>query len=234
MTQKPGTGKGIAMLKVLFDTISGKMSGAMKGRFLANLQLGIVLFCAGGAASARCAVAPEPAKDEKKADAAATPDAAKPAAADASKPAAETTPIPRHIVFPPLRFLTSENPSNQNFDARKVRFGVVCVFATWSRQTINVTKALNAKTAEFAKRHVVFAGAFSHDTKEALDLWAKAQKPQFKVGLADDSFVDALKNPKVPSCYVVNSRGEILLHLETPTDKNLKSLFESLTLWTDF
>lgn len=144
------------------------------------------------------------------------------------------TPIPRHVFLPNVALIADGKNGKQKFDGEKFRFGMICILATWNQKTAPVARFLNEKYDEFTRKKIEIIGVFSHDTAEALELWKKTEKPRFLVGLADESFIDALLNPKVPVCYVTDSKSKIVIFLENPTQKNLVSASESLALWTDF
>lgn len=144
--------------------------------------------------------------------------------------------FPRRLRLPPLSLTVPGEAGTPRdpLDLVKSRFTVVAILASWSPRASQVARVLSEKSREFESRGISIVGAFSHDTERALENWMRVEKPRFTLGLASHEFLDKLGNPKVPSLWVVNHRGEIVTRSELPEDADLKVLFSRLRTWTDF
>lgn len=159
----------------------------------------------------------------------------------AVKPAvkAEATPMPRYIHLPAVELQTisanSEGALEKlTYDFSRKRFSLVFVFGSWNRRSQEIAVKINERMGFFDERHIGVVGVFSHDTKISLQKWQKDVGPRFLIGLAANDFIERLRNPKVPTLWLVNNRGEIMHRSELPTNKELDGLFSKVTLWTDF
>ncbi len=151
---------------------------------------------------------------------------------------AKTTPNPepftRRITLPPLKLLRAGQQRAESFEPRSWRFSHVCVLGPWHKGYQSVHDYFQKHTEYFARYKIAAVGAFSHDTPENLAVWADKMKPRYLFGLAQTEFVDKLKNPKVPTCWLLSREGQILLKIETPSDQDLSSVYDKLKLWTEF
>jgi hypothetical protein len=151
---------------------------------------------------------------------------------------AKATPNPepysRRISLPSLKILPPGRKEGQLFEPRMWRFSYLCVVGTWNRQSDHIHQFF-AKHHDFFNRYKIAAvSAFSHDTVENIAAWSALTKPQYLFGLAQTDFVDQLKNPKVPTCWLISREGQILMKHETPTESQLSEVYTKLKQWTEF
>jgi hypothetical protein len=120
------------------------------------------------------------------------------------------------------------------FEPRDWRFSHVCVLGTWNKQSQMIHNYFQKNIDFFVRYKIAVVGAFSHDTIENISAWAEQVKPRYLFGLAQTEFVDSLKNPKVPTCWLLSREGQILMKHETPTEEVLGSVYDKLKQWTEF
>jgi|GEM_PF-5034424 len=115
------------------------------------------------------------------------------------------------------------------------RFTVVALLASWNPKSTALVPWLNGiAQGELARRKVRVLAAFSHDTAASVSRFVKETRPRFEVGLAPLPFVKNMGNPKVPTVWIVNNRGEIVTRKEMPSDAILDELRLKILDWTDF
>jgi hypothetical protein len=151
-----------------------------------------------------------------------------------NKPTPDPSPYERRVSLPPLSLLAPDKPTGQNFDPKSYRLSFVCLLGTWNKQSEQVHLYFENNHDFFVERKIASVAAFSHDTIENLKVWAAKNKPRYLFGLAPTEFVDQLKNPKVPTCWLLSREGQLLRKFELPTQKDLGSVYDKLKLWTDF
>ncbi|NBW82063.1 hypothetical protein EBR21_09960 [bacterium] len=143
-------------------------------------------------------------------------------------------PYRRRITLPYLKLLAPGQKQAITFEPRDWRFSYICVVGTWNKQSLLVHNYFQKNIDFFVRYKIAVVGAFSHDTIENLTAWAEQMKPRYLFGLAQTEFVDNLKNPKVPSCWLLSREGQILMKHETPTEEVLGSVYDKLKQWTEF
>jgi hypothetical protein len=159
-----------------------------------------------------------------------------PAVATPSPAAApKVTPWPRRVLFP--------NPGLRNapgfdrpppWNPRDWRFSVLVTLASWNPKSEEMVQWMSHISDVFSVKKVLVLGVFSHDTAESIERFAVAQRPRFPAGVASSVFLKSFGNPKVPTVWIVNVRGEIVTRKELPDETERKRLQELLALWTDF
>ncbi|MFZ9519104.1 MAG: hypothetical protein ACO3A4_01370 [Silvanigrellaceae bacterium] len=168
-----------------------------------------------------------------------------PAASPANAPASGSVPVGekatpnpepfrRRIGLPFLKLLAPGMKQSVGFEPRDWRFSHVCILGSWNKQSQVVHDYFQNKIDFFSRYKIAAVGAFSHDTIENLTAWAEKMKPRYLFGLAQTEFVDSLKNPKVPTCWLLTREGQIIMKHETPTEQVLGSVYDKLKQWTDF
>jgi hypothetical protein len=151
-----------------------------------------------------------------------------------NKPTPDPSPYERRISLPTLSLLAPDQPKGQSFDPKAYRLSFVCLFGTWNKQSDQVHLYFEKNHEFFVERKIAAVAAFSHDTIENLRVWGEKYKPRYLFGLAPTEFVDQLKNPKVPTCWLLSREGQLLRKFELPTEKDLSSVYDKLKQWTDF
>jgi hypothetical protein len=151
-----------------------------------------------------------------------------------NKPTPDPSPYERRLSLPPLYLLPPNQARSVSFEPRTFRLSLVCLVGTWNKQSDQVHDYFEKNHSFFVERKIGAVAAFSHDTPENLKNWAEKRKPRYLFGLAQTEFVDQLKNPKLPSCWLLSREGQLLLKLELPTESDLGSVYDKLKLWTDF
>ncbi len=171
------------------------------------------------------------AEEKKKED----PHGATPAAPAAPAVPLYIPPLPRHVEFPSITYgkePTVEGEAEVNLS--KMRFWYIVVLASWNPRSSEITDILNKNYKQFSLRNVGVIGLFSNDTIESIIAWRKKNKPLFLNEFASRNFLDSLKNPKVPTVWVVGSEGEILQRMEMPTMQNMQESVEKVMILTGF
>ncbi|MBM3381268.1 MAG: hypothetical protein FJY29_02390 [Betaproteobacteria bacterium] len=151
-----------------------------------------------------------------------------------NKPTPDPSPYERKVSLPPLVLLAPDQTKGQSFEPQKYRLSFVCLLGTWNKQSDQVHLYFEKNHEFFVERKIAAVAAFSHDTAENLKLWAEQRKPRYLFGLAPTEFVDQLKNPKVPTCWLLSREGQLLRKFELPSEKDLGSVYDKLKRWTDF
>ena len=151
-----------------------------------------------------------------------------------SKPTPDPSPYERRVTLPALKLLQPGKSRGLPFEANAYRFSFLCLLGTWNKQSMTLHNYFEKNYEFFTQRKIAAVAAFSHDTSESLAAWAEQNKPRYLFGLAQTEFVDSLKNPKVPSCWLLARDGQLLLKFELPSETDLGSVYDKLKLWTDF
>jgi len=144
-------------------------------------------------------------------------------------------PLPRHVEFPSITYgndVSVEGETELNIS--KKRFWYVFVLASWNPKSIEITEILNKNYNIFNSRNVGIIGLFSNDTKESVMEWRKKNNPLFLNEFASRNFLDALKNPKIPTVWVIGSQGEVLQRLDMPTKENMQESVRKVMILTGF
>ncbi len=179
------------------------------------------------------------AAEEKKKDAppaAAPPLGSTPATPGGNPPApVYIPPLPRHAEFPTISYAkepTIEGESEINVS--KMHFWYVLILATWNPRSAEITDIMNKNFKVFTQRNVGVVGLFSNDSIEAVTAWRKKNNPLFLNEFAARNFLDALKNPKIPSVWVIGNQGEILQRLEMPTKEMMQESVQKVMILTGY
>lgn len=143
---------------------------------------------------------------------------------------ANATPLPNHIKIPSIRLANATD----EYNFKSNRYTLVAVFGTWNARTAEVAMRINDQIPALKSRGMGAVGVFSHDTVESLTQWTVKNKPHFPVGLSTNRFIDELRNPKVPTLWIVDDRGFIMHRSELPSHTDLNVIFAKLQLWTEF
>lgn len=151
-----------------------------------------------------------------------------------NKPTPNPSPFERRISLPPLFLLPPGHTRSVSFDPRTFRLSFVCLLGTWNKQSDQVHAYFEKNHDFFVQRKIATVAAFSHDTAENLKTWSETRKPRYLFGLAQTEFVDQLKNPKLPTCWLLSREGQLLRKFELPNEADLGSIYDKLKLWTDF
>lgn len=151
-----------------------------------------------------------------------------------NKPTPDPVPYARKLSLPPLYLLPPHQAQGVSFEPRAFRLSFVCLLGTWNKQSDQIHDYFEKNHSFFVERKIGAIAAFSHDTAENLKNWAEKRKPRYLFGLAQTEFVDQLKNPKLPSCWLLSREGQLLLKLELPAESDLVAVYDNLKRWTDF
>jgi hypothetical protein len=157
---------------------------------------------------------------------------------DVAPPAAQPAyipPLPRHIEFPTISYgrepsIDGETEANLS----TMRFWYIAVIASWNPRSEEITDVLNKNIKQFGMRNVGVIGLFSNDTMDSVSAWRKKNKPLFLNEFASRNLLDLLKNPKIPTVWVLGSHGEILQRLEMPTKEKMIESVEKVMILTGF
>ncbi len=144
-------------------------------------------------------------------------------------------PLPRHIEFPPITFgKTPSVEGTTQLELSSMRFWYIVVIASWSPRCLEITEILNAYFEKLQQRKVGILALFSNDTLTSVENWRQKHKPLFQNEFASRDFLDSLKNPKVPTLWLIGKDGEILQNRILPKKSDiLESMRNAMTL-TDF
>jgi hypothetical protein len=151
-----------------------------------------------------------------------------------NKPTPDPAPYERRIALPDLFLLPPGQLKGLRFEPKLFRLSMICLLGTWNKQSETVHRFYEKHSKFFKDRKIAVVAGFSHDTPENLEGWVTKHNPSYLVGLAQTEFVDSLKNPKVPSCWLLSQQGQILKHLILPTARDFESVYHNLKLWTEF
>jgi hypothetical protein len=151
-----------------------------------------------------------------------------------NKPTPDPSPYERRVALPDLFILPPGQKQSFRFEPKSFRMSMICLLGSWNKQSLKAHRFFEKHKVFFKERKVATIAAFSHDTEENLTAWVQTHKPSYVVGLAQTEFVDLLKNPKVPTCWVLSHQGQLLKQLVSPTNDDLESIYQNLKLWTDF
>jgi len=151
---------------------------------------------------------------------------------------ASATPWPRRIFLPTLVLedvpgWTAPGATRRALSA-DARFTIVAVLASWNPASSPLAAWLTSVAVSLSARRVRVVGAFSNDTAPSVLRFLTRERPRFEAGLAPAEFLKELGNPKVPTVWVVNPRGEIVTRKELPNETEMKRIAEDLARWTDF
>lgn len=144
------------------------------------------------------------------------------------------SPYERRVALPNLFILPPGRSQSFRFEPKLFRISVICLLGTWNKQSESVHLFYKKNKSFFKERKIAAVAVFSHDTQENLDAWVKNYKPDYLVGLAQAEFVDSLKNPKVPTCWILSQQGQLLKRMVIPLEHDFESIYHNLKLWTDF
>lgn len=181
-------------------------------------------------------------KPEAKPDAKAAPPPAKADTKGGAPPPAATSGeppvvryLPRYIKMPVVSF--GKEPSiegEMELDFSHMRFWYVAVIASWNPRSAQISEVFNKNYGQFVARKIGVIGLFSQDTVEAVSEWRKKIIPKFMNEFASRDFLDSLKNPKVPTVWLVGSEGQILQRLEMPTVSEMSESINKAMILTGF
>lgn len=144
-------------------------------------------------------------------------------------------PLPRHSIFPSVTYgkvPSVSGDSELNFSEK--RFWIIIILASWNPKSSEITDILNKNFKQFEKRNVGVIGLFSNDTTESVEIWRKKNKPLFLNAFASRNLLDDLKNPKVPTVWVIGNEGEKLQYLELPTTQKFLECVAKVMVLTEF
>lgn len=127
-----------------------------------------------------------------------------------------------------------EWPRGKPYDYRAARFSLVLAMASWSARSEDVARRLQAWGPEFAMRKIALVGVFTHDAPGGIRTVMTRNRFTFPAAKASLAFISQLLNPKVPTVWVADHNGQIVLRLERPTDGQLQELHDKVLKWTDF
>ena len=151
-----------------------------------------------------------------------------------NKPTPDPSPYERRVALPDLFLLPPGQTKGQRFEPKLFGLSMICLLGSWNKQSETVHRFYEKHSVFFKERKIAAVAAFSHDTAENLQAWALIHNPSYLIGLAQTEFVDLLKNPKVPSCWLLTQQGQLLKKLILPTAADFESVYQNLKLWTDF
>jgi hypothetical protein len=144
-------------------------------------------------------------------------------------------PLPRHMDFPTITY--GKEPSVEGeteVNLSTMRFWYIAILASWNPRSSEIADILNKNSRQFGMRNVGVIGLFSNDTLESIVAWRKKNKPLFLNEFASRNLLDELKNPKIPTVWVVGSEGEILQRMEIPTRQNMLESVAKVMILTGF
>ncbi|APJ04441.1 hypothetical protein [Silvanigrella aquatica] len=170
------------------------------------------------------------AADEKKKD---DPHAAN--SVSAPPPPVYIPPLPRHVEFPTVTYGKEQSVEGEmELNLATKNFWYVVVISSWNPKSKEITSILNHNYKVFESRKIGVIGLFSTDTVTSVSDWRTQNKPLFETGFASRNFLDALKNPKIPSVWVLGRRGEILQRLEIPSKEDMQKSVQRVMIMTGF
>lgn len=160
----------------------------------------------------------------------------KPAATPAGPPVPiYIPPLPRHVEFPPITYGKEASIEGETeLNITKMRFWYVAILASWNVKSNEIADILNKNYKVFTQRNVGVIALYSNDTKESVANWRKKNNPLFMNEFASRNFLDALKNPKIPTVWVIGNLGEVLQRLELPTKEEMQKSVEKVMILTAF
>lgn len=145
------------------------------------------------------------------------------------------TPLPRFISAPRILYEnTVEGGKEVTGTYSQSAFTVLGLLATWNPKSVELNTLLNKYSVLFREHGISLVVLFSHDTKFTLKEWKKLNKPNYQTELASINFIDEQKNPKVPTFWIANRRGQIVKFFELPSNNDLSSFFDKIIKWTEF
>jgi hypothetical protein len=146
------------------------------------------------------------------------------------------TPWPRYVSLPAVEPIPIEGwgVAPEPWAPHRHRFTVVAVVASWNPATVELADWLSRLAVEFGPRRVRVLALFSHDTSPAAARFLARARAKFEAGLAPPAFIEGTGNPKVPTVWVTNPRGEIVTRKELPNETERKRVRDDLIVWTDF
>lgn len=144
-------------------------------------------------------------------------------------------PLPRHVTFPVITY--GKEPSVEGETAlnlSKMRFWYIAILASWNPRSGEISEILNQNYKLFSMRNVGVIALYSNDTIESIEAWRKKNNPLYLNVFASRNLLDELKNPKIPTVWVVGSEGEILQRMEMPTKQNILQSVQKVMILTGF
>jgi hypothetical protein len=189
-------------------------------------------------ASAAPAQMPSPAKDG------ASKDKASAIASGVAKPGDRVaTPYPRRILFPDPKIELvlpapmangPREPETWVWKPRKSRFTIVVTLASWNSASGETIDYLNSLAPLLKERSVSLVGAFVNDTIKNVERFMGEHRPRFEAGMAGAQFVASLESPVTPHYWAINTQGEVMTELVTPSDVERRAFFNKILRWTEF
>ncbi|WGL60674.1 hypothetical protein QEJ31_03535 [Pigmentibacter sp. JX0631] len=144
-------------------------------------------------------------------------------------------PLPRHMEFPTISYAKEPTVEGEaEINVAKMHFWYVLILATWNPRSAEITDIINKNFKTFSQRNVGVIGLFSNDSLEAVNIWRKKYNPQFLNEFASRNLLDALKNPKIPSVWVIGNQGEVLQRLEMPTREMMLESVQKVMILTGY
>ena len=144
-------------------------------------------------------------------------------------------PLPTHAFFPELSYARAPDDTGEyTVEFSKHKFWIVVFIATWNSRSIEIEKIFNLKKKEFDHRSIGVLALFSQNTEHDVEDWRLKTKPLFDNYFASRNLIDALRNPKIPSIWLLGNQGEILIKQELPTIQQIDSIVEKAYLLTGF
>ncbi|WP_130610557.1 hypothetical protein [Fluviispira sanaruensis] len=144
-------------------------------------------------------------------------------------------PLPRHKLMPTVSY--GKEPSvegEKSVDFSSMRFWYVAVLASWNPRSEEISMIINKNFKQLSARKIGVIALFSQDTEESVAKWRKKIMPQFINDFASRNFLDAMKNPRVPTLWLVGSEGEIIQILEMPTKEEMMQSINKVMILTGF
>jgi hypothetical protein len=150
-------------------------------------------------------------------------------------PKKKIPPLPRHILFPDITYSRAPDKEGEfTLDFSKHRFWIVIILASWNEKSKRINRILNKNKAEFEYRDIGILALYSQDTEDDVDIWREQNHPSYENEFASQKFLDKLKNPKVPSVWLLGEKGELLLNYELPTERQFDIIVKKSFILTGF
>jgi hypothetical protein len=150
-------------------------------------------------------------------------------------PMAPVRSLPRHMEFPRITYGSEpsvEGEMEHHFTS--MRFWYVAIIASWNPRSSEIAEVFNKNYKQFALRKIGVIALFSNDTVVSVTEWRKKNNLLFLNDFASRNLLDALKNPKVPTVWLVGSQGEILQRLEMPNKEKMLESVQKVMILTGF
>lgn len=148
-------------------------------------------------------------------------------------PTPEAIPVERFIYAPPISL---ENPSGQihKHDTKKWRFTLLVVGGTWNEPTLWLWNEISKMEYVLLGKKIRPVFIFSHDSLDTLSTFLNKNQSSLTSGLDRSEFIEVMKNPKIPTIFVISHKNRFILKKEMPSKDDLLEIIKKLELWTEF